>query len=366
MNNKEKYIAEVDSLRAGDELKNAILEKAQMKPAKSAYKKIIPLAACLVIALLIALPGFVFRAGRAKNATQEVAYDAAVAENEIAAAEENADKKSADLESETDVWYVDYIRNPTRPSEESEIYLSYSYNKEGDYFYSDDKEYWQQGCSFKNFYEQTPGFSVLFVDRLNVCFEYDDKAYMFLIRKGQYGWKLIGCNFFILTSEIPKTNKTDEMDIDIYCCPDKTDWVNMSMDVFRDDNYDGVYEKIISRPYTKYWWCNGYKMGTLGNFKNPLKELVSEIHISFKSEKMALLFTKAMLAEGFKPASSITEIPNDSIVQNETDVYFKWCSVNSEKALLNTNITWKDIFTTTSTAAAPDQTSTDDTAVSDK
>ena len=107
MNNKEKYIAEVDSLRAGEELKNAILENAQIKPRKNVYKKIIPLAACLVIALLVTLPGFVFRAGRAKNATQEVAYDAAVAENEIAVAEDNTDSKSAYSKSESAAWCTD-------------------------------------------------------------------------------------------------------------------------------------------------------------------------------------------------------------------------------------------------------------------
>ncbi|MBR6005416.1 MAG: hypothetical protein IK063_04210 [Clostridia bacterium] len=107
MNNKEKYIAEVDSLKAGEGLKNAILENAQINPKKNVYKKIIPLAACLVIALLVALPGFVFRAGRAKNAAQEFAYDAAVAENEIAAADENADSKSAYSKSESAAWYAD-------------------------------------------------------------------------------------------------------------------------------------------------------------------------------------------------------------------------------------------------------------------
>ena len=85
MNNKEKYIAEVDSLKAGSRLRNAIAEKADIKPKKNYYKMIIPFAACIVIAVLISLPGFVFRAGRAKSAADEVAFENAAVYDEEAA-----------------------------------------------------------------------------------------------------------------------------------------------------------------------------------------------------------------------------------------------------------------------------------------
>ena len=97
MNNKEKYIAEVDSLKAGSRLRNAIAEKADIKPKKNYYKMIIPFAACIVIAVLISLPGFVFRAGRAKSAADEVAYEnAAVVDEEAGFADAKSEYNYVD------------------------------------------------------------------------------------------------------------------------------------------------------------------------------------------------------------------------------------------------------------------------------
>ena len=137
MNNKEKYIAEVDSLKAGEELRNAILENSALKPKKSVYKKIIPLAACLVIAVLVALPGFVFRAGRAKNTAQEYAFDSladnaaadeAVAEeieDEKAVAAESKGVRPADSGAESGSWYPNII-NRGKKSETPDIILTFS------------------------------------------------------------------------------------------------------------------------------------------------------------------------------------------------------------------------------------------------
>ena len=398
MNNKEKYIAEVDSLRAGEELKNAILENAQIKPRKNVYKKIIPLAACLVIAVLAAIPGLVHRAGRAKNATQEVAYDAAVAENEIAAADngvsEEADAEiaeekafvaegkgtySANSKSGSGEWYIDSLNRGLADMEQQAV-LSYSYNSEGDYFYTDDKDCWQAGMSYNEVYDQAAGFSVMFVDKLRIRFDYDDKAYLIQLWKGQYGWVFVGGEIGVYTTNEFKTAEINQAEINHYQCADKSDWLNMSMDMLWDSDNNGTYEKLFSRPYTKYWWCTGFKFGALDRFSSPITELIMKARITFKTATQASLFTKEMRNLGFLGASSAGGLMNDSIYQNGSDVYFRWYSVvltgpapipqrtetqkESGTASLNTGSIW-DIFTTTSTAAAPDQTSTDNTAVSE-
>ena len=104
MNNKDKYIIEVDALTAGDELKKSILQLPDKKKKKSVYKKIIPIAACIVIAVTVALPGFLFRAGNAKDAAQEVVYDA---EFENAAAVQN--EESLNAKSESGGYYADEL-----------------------------------------------------------------------------------------------------------------------------------------------------------------------------------------------------------------------------------------------------------------
>lgn len=104
MNNKDKYIIEVDALTAGDELKKSILQLPYKKKKKSVYKKIIPIAACIVIAVTVALPGFLFRAGNAKDAAQEVVYDA---EFENAAAVQT--EESLNAKSESGGYYADEL-----------------------------------------------------------------------------------------------------------------------------------------------------------------------------------------------------------------------------------------------------------------
>ena len=348
MNNKEKYIAEVDSLRAGEELKNAILENAQIKPRKNVYKKIIPLAACLVIAVLVAVPGLVHRAGRAKNATQEVAYDAAVAENEIAAADngvsEEADAEiaeekafvaegkgtySANSKTGSGEWYIDAI-NRGLTNIEKEAVLGHSYNSEGDYFYTDDKDCWQAGMSYNEVYDKAAGLPVMFADKARIRFDYDDKAYMIQLWKGQYGWVFVGGEIGVYTTDEFKTSEINQTDINHYQCADKSDWLNMSMDVFWDSDKNGTYEKLFSRPYTKYWWCTGFKFGTLNRFSSPITELIMKARITFKTATQASLFTSGMKRAGFRGASSSGSLSNDSIFQNGSDVYFRWYSVLTE------------------------------------
>ena len=342
MNNKEKYIAEVDSLRAGDELKNAILEKAQMKPGKSVYKKIIPLAACLVIALLIALPGFVFRAGRAKSAADEIAYDNAAvaeqavaeeyAEEEIADYDNTADRKSygavanSHSKSESGTWYVDVLNRGLSDMEQKAV-LGYSYNSKGDYFYIDDKSCWQQGSSYNDVYDNQTGFSTMFIDKIRIRFDYEDTAYMIQLWKGQYGWVFVGGEISVYTSNDFKTTDINRTDINHYYCADKSDWINMSMNLYWDKDKSGNYEKLLSRPYAEYWWCNGFRYGNLNNFSSPITELIMKARITFKSATQASLFTNGMKRMGFKASSASGDLSNDSVFQNDSDVYFKWCSV---------------------------------------
>ncbi|MBR3438856.1 MAG: DUF4474 domain-containing protein, partial [Clostridia bacterium] len=198
---------------------------------------------------------------------------------------------------------------------------------EGDYFYTDDKDCWQYGYGYNEVYDQAAGFAVMFIDKVRIRFDYDGKAYMIQLWKGQYGWVFVGAEIGVYTSNEFKTADINQADINHYQCADKSDWLNMSMDVYWDSTKNGSYDRIFSRPYTKYWWCTGFKFGTLNRFSSPITELIMKARITFKSATQASLFTSGMRRAGFRGASSAGSLSNDSIFQSGSDVYFRWYSV---------------------------------------
>ena len=265
-----------------------------------------------------------------------------------------------------DKWFIDAL-NRRLTDKERDAVLSYSYDNEGDYYYNDDKDCWQAGMSYNEVYDQVAGFSVMFIDKVRIRFDYDDKAYMIQLWKGQYGWVFVGGEIGVYTTDEFKTSEINQAEIDRYQCADKSDWLNMSMDVFWDSDKNGTYEKLFSRPYAKYWWCTGFKFGTLNRFSSPITELIMKARISFKTSTQASLFTNGMKSAGFRTASDSGDLFDDSIYQNGSDVYFKWCSIlmpygstssNEESTTQSGGSIW-DIFTTTSTTgttATPTQT----------
>ncbi|MBO4894262.1 MAG: DUF4474 domain-containing protein [Clostridia bacterium] len=341
MNNKDKYIAEVEALKAGDDLKKAILEKADKKPQNNAYKKIIPLAASfavvILVAVLVAVPATRNRAALKKDAAAvEYACDAkdeaegelyeynAARNEEYDNSESGAAGKSA--ESGTGAWYVDALNRGLSDMEQKAL-LGYSYDSEGDCFYTDDRECWQSGFSYNEIYDRAAGFPAMYIDRLRIRFDYDDLAWMIQLWKGQYGWTFVGGEIGVYTSDRFKTSEINSTQLDRYECPDESDWLNMSMDIYWDKEKDGDYDKLLSRPYAKYWWCNGFRFGILNKFTPPITELIMQARITFKSSAMANLFTTGMKKGRFRSAASASNLSKDSIYQSGSDVYFRWYTV---------------------------------------
>ena len=244
-------------------------------------------------------------------------------------------KKTTKKVTESGVWYVDALNRGLTNMEQQAV-LGYSYNSEGDYFYTDDKDCWQYGYGYNEVYDQAAGFAVMFIDKVRIRFDYDNKAYMVQLWKGQYGWVFVGAEIGLYTTDQFKTAQIDKAGINHYQCADKSDWLNMSMDVFWDSNKNGTYDRIFSRPYTKYWWCTGFKFGTLNRFSSPITELIMKARITFKTATQASLFTTGMRNAGFRSASGAGNLSNDSVYQNGSDVYFRWYSALSEYgAVLN-------------------------------
>lgn len=207
--------------------------------------------------------------------------------------------------------------------------LGYSYNSEGDYFYTDDKDCWQYNFGYNEIYDQVAPLAVMYIDDIRIRFDYKDKSWMIQLWKGQYGWLFVGAEIGVYTTTDFTTADSSKSDINHYDCADKSDWLKMKMDLYWDDDMDGKYTKQFTREYTKYWWVTGFKLGTLNRFSSPIKELIMNARVTFKDKEQATLFTKGMKKAGFKSASSSSSLPNDSIYQTGSDVYFKWYSIYS-------------------------------------
>ena len=238
-------------------------------------------------------------------------------------------KKSTGRNTDTGVWYVDMLGRGLNEMEQKAV-LGYSYNSEGDYFYTDDKDCWQSGFGYNEIYDQAAGFSVMYIDKLRIRFDYDDLAWMIQLWKGQYGWVFVGSEIGVYTSDQFKTSEINASQLNHYECADESNWLNMKMDLYWDSDRNGSYDKLFTRPYTKYWWATGFKFGTLNRFTSPITELIMQARVTFKSSAMANLFTTGMKKAGFHSAASASNLSKDSIYQSGSDVYFRWYSVYSK------------------------------------
>lgn len=229
--------------------------------------------------------------------------------------------------SDTGIWYVDALDRGLTSMEQQAV-LGYSYNSEKGYFYTDDKDCWQYGFGYNEIYDQMAPITVMFIDEVRIRFDYDDRAWMIQLWKGQYGWVFVGAEIGVYTTENFTSSQINENEINHYQCAAQADWLNMDMHVYWDDDRDGKYTYLFSRDYTKYWWATGFWFGTLNRFSSPITELRMTSHITFKDEVMATLFNKGMKKKGFTSASSKDALSYDSIYQSGADVWFDWRSIH--------------------------------------
>ena len=268
------------------------------------------------------IESFTNEAGKLVTKVKTVAKKA----KDTAETEADNTKKTATSYEDTGVWYVDAVHRGLS-SMEQEAVLGYSYNSEGDYFYTDDKDCWQAGFGYNEIYDQCAPLGCMWIDDMRIRFDYGPEAWMIQLWKGQYGWIFVGAEIGVYTTTNFHTGDVDANSINQYACAAEPDWLNMKMEVLWDDDQDGKYTSIFTRPYTKYWWCTGFKFGTLNKFSSPIRELIMNARITFKSSEMASLFTRGMKMEGFSSAGSASGLGNDTIYQSGADVYFRWQQV---------------------------------------
>lgn len=200
--------------------------------------------------------------------------------------------------------------------------VSYKYNPDGNYYYTDDKECWQKNFGFNEVYDAFAPLTMMYYDTVRTTFEYGGKEWLIQTWKGQYGMAFVGGEVGIYTRNLGSIGTH-------FVCADKSDWLNMEMAFMWDEYETGEYRAVFNRNYEKYWWATGFVVGfPNGSLRQTLKEFRLVTHITFKDTEMANAFCEAFEANGFKRVSKLNNNEPDTFVQVGPDVAFVWQNIN--------------------------------------
>ncbi|MBQ7122628.1 MAG: DUF4474 domain-containing protein [Clostridia bacterium] len=200
--------------------------------------------------------------------------------------------------------------------------VSYKYNPDGNYYYTDDKECWQKNFGFNEVYDAFAPVTMMYYDTVRTTFEYGGKEWLIQTWKGQYGMAFVGGEVGVYTRPLGSIGSH-------YVCADKSDWLNMEMAFMWDEYETGEYRAVFNRNYEKYWWATGFVVGfPNGSLRQTLKEFRLVTHITFKDTEMANAFCEAFEANGFRRVSKLNNNEPDTFVQVGPDVAFVWQNIN--------------------------------------
>ncbi len=193
--------------------------------------------------------------------------------------------------------------------------LSYKYDPDGGYFYTDDKNCWQQNFGFNEGYDSMAPLGMMNYDTVRVKFVYDNQEWLVQMWKGQYGYAFVGGEVGLYNRKLGSSGTH-------YNCAKQDDWLNMEMAFVWDRNHDGNYQTIFTRDYEEYWWCTGFVPGLETGAPRDQFRLVT--HITFESEEMANAFCEEFEKQGFRRVSKLNNGEIDTFVQVGADVAFVW------------------------------------------
>ncbi|MBQ6264128.1 MAG: DUF4474 domain-containing protein [Clostridia bacterium] len=211
--------------------------------------------------------------------------------------------------------------------------ISYRYSNLGDYYYSDNDYAWQKPFGFIRLYDNASQIIGYQYDFVRLPFTYGNKDWLIELWKGQYGLFQMGGEIGVYTKYSVGFGDTLAS---VYNCAGKSDWLNMEMTLYHTLS-NGTVRREFTRDYGKYWWCDGYKVGSLTKSK-PARELQMVSRITLKDEKMAQAFAKSMKSCGFSQVDSLEQIKDDSFCLDGSDVYFIWRNLTESQSLVPINI----------------------------
>lgn len=249
----------------------------------------------------------------------------------------------------------------------SQQFAGYRWNPEGQYYYANDKECWQENANYNVVYDQMTPLTAMFIDCLRIKFNYGGQDWMIQFWKGQYGWLLLGAEMGVFVAEerttksltepssVPATELSTEettnepatesvtadpdteptnagstsVNLSNYYCAAEDDWLYMQLDCYYVEESQGTYERIFSRPYAKHWWSIGLVKGQITKYTAPRNELKVKARITFKDAEMADAFVASLEEAGFrKGASNVTsQMRDDTYYREGADVWILWSNL---------------------------------------
>lgn len=232
--------------------------------------------------------------------------------------------------------------------------LSYKYDPEGEFFYVDDLNSWQQQFGFNPLYDFAAGFTVMYYDTVRIYFDYQNRGYLLQLWKGQYGLMFIGSEIGFYEKDDKKPTSSSAALNHYECATDHL--LPMEMVCYRMDS-TGTLNPLFKRKYERHWWSTGFVPGVLKNFRDR-SELVMEARVTFDTPEMAKIVGDTFKANKFKEIDpSQHNIYNpDTYYVNGSDVVFTWRKIQSKKDVIILKPT-----TTTTTAPSTSAPATEST-----
>jgi hypothetical protein len=207
--------------------------------------------------------------------------------------------------------------------------LSYQYSYVDDYYYTVNEGAWQTNFGFGRIYDIASPYILLEYDYVRVFFTYDNMDWMLQMWKGQYGLIFYGGEVGIYNREHSEDGVSEWA---MYNCPGEEDWLGMEMTLWHEE-INGKWTREFTREYDKYWWCTGFKNGTLRQ-QEPADELRLEGRITFKDAEMAKIVADGLKECGFGTVSSKDNLGLDQIYVDGADIYYKWQNISDAESTM--------------------------------
>lgn len=210
-------------------------------------------------------------------------------------------------------------------------FLGYRYEPDGNYYYCNDRECWQRGTGYNEYYDLWASVACMFIDQVRIRFQYGGENWMLQLWKGQYGWLLLGAEIGLYNCTLDEySGETGECHH--FKCASEENWLKMQLDCYYAQGGMGSYKKIFTRPYNTYWWATGFVKGQLQKYSAPRTELKTLNRITCKDATMANLLVQGLKVAGFrrgdyKDKNGLADDCYDCI---GNDVYILWSTINHD------------------------------------
>jgi hypothetical protein len=147
--------------------------------------------------------------------------------------------------------------------------------------------------------------------------------------KGQYGLIFYGGEIGIYNRE---HNDDGINEWAMFNCPGEEDWLGMEMTIWHEEA-NGKWNREFTREYDKYWWCTGFKNGSLRQ-QEPADELRMTGRITFLDEEMAKIVADGLIDCGFTFCKGKETLGIDQIYLEGKDIYYCWQEINDAESTM--------------------------------